>query len=90
MHLENANEGHKKKVVFVGVTVSLATAVVSGILILAWCHRQKSQTNIKGVVSLLKSKIESLNICVNVHRINHITCMLLFDYYICDNVVQFL
>lgn len=56
-----------------GVTVSLATAAVSGILILAWCYRQKSQTNVKSVVYLLKSKIESLNICVNVHRINHIS-----------------
>lgn len=33
IHLGNANEGHKKKGVLVGETVSLATAAVSGILI---------------------------------------------------------
>ncbi|CAL5200787.1 unnamed protein product [Lathyrus oleraceus] len=45
--LEHVNEGHKKKGVLVAVTVSLAMAMLSGITILGWCYRQKSQNNVK-------------------------------------------
>ncbi|XP_004487639.1 G-type lectin S-receptor-like serine/threonine-protein kinase At4g27290 isoform X2 [Cicer arietinum] len=46
--LEHVNVGsHKKKGVMVAVTVLLAVAALSGILILAWCYRQKSSNNVK-------------------------------------------
>ncbi|KAK7310148.1 hypothetical protein RJT34_07461 [Clitoria ternatea] len=44
---EHANEGHKKGGVVVAVTVSLAVAAVSGILILGWCYRMKSHINVQ-------------------------------------------
>ncbi|XP_020237974.1 G-type lectin S-receptor-like serine/threonine-protein kinase At4g27290 [Cajanus cajan] len=46
--LEHAIEGHKKGGIIVAVMVSLAVAVVSGILILlGWCYRKKSRTIVK-------------------------------------------
>ncbi|XP_061375151.1 G-type lectin S-receptor-like serine/threonine-protein kinase SD1-1 isoform X2 [Gastrolobium bilobum] len=45
--LEHVSHGHKKEGVLVAVTVSLAVAAVSGILILGWCYRQKSRSNVK-------------------------------------------
>ncbi|KAJ1394187.1 putative serine/threonine-protein kinase [Sesbania bispinosa] len=44
--LEHANDGHKKGVI-VAVIVFLVVAAVSGILILGWCYKKKSRTNIK-------------------------------------------
>ncbi|GAU26338.1 hypothetical protein TSUD_101710 [Trifolium subterraneum] len=46
--LDHVNEGHnKKKGVIVAVIVSLAIAIICGILILGWCYRQKSSTYVK-------------------------------------------
>jgi hypothetical protein len=60
--LEHVNEGHKKKGVIVAVIVSLAMAILCGILLLGWCYGHKSSTYVKGIVSNLKNKIESLKL----------------------------
>lgn len=66
----NDNEGHKKKGVLAGVTVSLTMVVICCILILGWWYRKrKSRINLKGKihisVSLVENKIKykNLNLC---------------------------
>jgi hypothetical protein len=46
----------------VAVIVSIAMAILCGILLLGWCYGHKSSTYVKGIVSNLKNKIESLKL----------------------------
>ncbi|WJX73453.1 hypothetical protein P8452_57232 [Trifolium repens] len=48
--LEHVNEGHKKKGVIVAVIVSLAMAILCGILLLGWCYGHKSSTYVKDFI----------------------------------------
>ena len=52
IQLEEAKVRHKKDGVLLAVTISLAIAAVSGILILSWCYRKKLRTNVKGKIHI--------------------------------------